>query len=95
MNEHHTLATTEKSERIATLIMHYKRGSLSIHEHDELDDWIACSDANMLLFEELTDKDALQEALNWMKEINYSRILRLLKKQLQFAGIRQWGSLLV
>ena len=51
----------EGAYRIAKLIAGYIQGKLSPKEHDELDEWVAASDENMKLFEELTDEANVQK----------------------------------
>ncbi|HVY75196.1 MAG TPA: FecR domain-containing protein [Puia sp.] len=48
-----------KAERIAYLIAGYINKSLTSDEQDELDNWVAESDHNILLFEELIDEKNL------------------------------------
>lgn len=43
----------EKAYRTAYLIAGFIKQTLTEEEHDELDEWVAASDDNMRLFEEL------------------------------------------
>lgn len=47
--------------RIAYLIAGFIRHTLTKEEHDELDRWVEASDANMRLFEDLTDPEYIAE----------------------------------
>jgi replicative DNA helicase len=53
----------QDSVRIAALIVKCLTGSLSVEEKKELDDWIALSEENRLLFKRLTDKEEIRENL--------------------------------
>ena len=59
----------EEARRIARLITGFIQGSLSEKEWDDLDDWIAASDKNMQLFEQLTDEDHLTESVERLRQI--------------------------
>lgn len=48
---------------IACLITRYMFFSITPEEHDRLDEWVAANDANMLLFETLTDSWKTEQAL--------------------------------
>lgn len=74
----------DKIQRIVYLISAYIRGSISPLEHDELDDWVAESDANMKLFEELTDEKKIKKGIDWMESIDSLRALKRVKSQVQF-----------
>jgi transmembrane sensor len=43
-----------KAERMAVLMVRFMLGTITAEEHDELDEWVAESDLNMRLFEEMT-----------------------------------------
>ncbi len=55
MNRHEGKTVAPAPERIAYLVAGYIKKTLSPSEHDELDAWVAASDENMLLFENMTD----------------------------------------
>ena len=72
MNEgkpHMDTMNQEEAQRIARLIAGFIRGELSQTEWDDLDDWIAASDKNMQLFEQLTDEDHLSESVEWLLQV--------------------------
>ncbi len=56
-----------KAERMAVLMVRYMLGTITADEHNEMDEWVAESDENMELFEEMTvDKitDVLKKLVN-------------------------------
>jgi transmembrane sensor len=61
--------------RIAQLIAKYVKGTISPSEHDELDQWVEASDDNMLLFEQLTDVQAIQGQLQELDATNWQAAL--------------------
>ncbi|HTD93127.1 MAG TPA: FecR domain-containing protein [Chitinophagaceae bacterium] len=71
--------------RTAYLVSGFIRGTLSNAEHDELDEWIGASDANMKLFEDLTDERNLKENMAWMDKVNSSRSFKKLEDEHAFA----------
>lgn len=77
-------AQSKEPGHIASLISMYLHQSIAPAEHDELDQWIAASDENMKLFEELTDKTTLYNELAWLQEIDSSHILKKIKRKLVF-----------
>lgn len=70
----------DQAGRIAYLIAGFIRNTLSEQEHNELDDWVNESDANMLLFEELTDEQNLKENLEWMDGVNSAKAFENLQQ---------------
>jgi len=72
------------AERIAILIAGYIRQTLSSAEHDELDDWVAASDENMLLFEDVTDEKKMQQELDKIDKEDTARVLKKIKERLHF-----------
>jgi transmembrane sensor len=74
----------EKAHRIAALISGYIHKGLTPDEHDELDRWVGESEANMKLFEELTDDKVSQQALDWLADADSPRMLKKLKGKLTF-----------
>jgi transmembrane sensor len=61
--------------RIAQLIAKYVKGTISPSEHDELDRWVEASDENMLLFEQLTDEQTINGALNKLEATDWKAAL--------------------
>lgn len=53
----------KKAERIAALIAAHLKGTITGEEADELDNWITESDENLELFENLTDEDNIEHAM--------------------------------
>jgi transmembrane sensor len=70
--------------RIAQLIAKYVKGTISPAEHDELDRWVEASDDNMLLFEQLTDEQAIQGQLQGLEATDWQAALEKVQ-----AGIGQ------
>ena len=69
-----TLNTHEKkARRIATLLAGYMRDNLTQDEHDELDLWVGASDKNMRLFEELTEENRIQLALQILNDPQFTK----------------------
>lgn len=60
----------EKEHRVAYLIASFITGDISEEEEQELEEWILQSDANMQLFEELTDERVLRDTLQWYHSID-------------------------
>lgn len=60
-----------KAQRIGYLIALYIQGTISPEEHDELDTWVAESDENMKLFEELTDEKNIELGLAEMEQVDW------------------------
>ena len=82
---HDDFSQTEKAQRIAYLISAYLRKSITQAEHDELDEWVGASDANMRIFEELTDEDQMKKALDFIQDADAEKSLNKVKSQLVFA----------
>ena len=77
----------EYSLYIAELIYKYRNNTLSESESDELNTWIAKSNANRQLFSELLDDEALfGELLEMEGEETDSRVQSILKKVEDMAG---------
>lgn len=72
------------AQRVACLITGYINKTLTESEHDELDNWVNESDANMKLFEDLTDEKNIKANLEWMEEINSKAAYEKLKKEGKF-----------
>jgi transmembrane sensor len=60
-----------EAQRIGELIALYIQGTISPQEHDELDAWVGESDANMRLFEELTDEKNIEKGLAEMEQADW------------------------
>jgi hypothetical protein len=71
---------------IADLIAGYTHGSLTHEEHDLLDEWVAASDANMYIFENLTDDNKMLKALDQFNEVETetARMRKRIKRKLHF-----------
>jgi ferric-dicitrate binding protein FerR (iron transport regulator) len=70
----------EGAYRTAYLIAGFIRQTLTEKEHDELDEWVAASDSNMQLFEDLTDEDSLTANLEWMDQVQTEKSYQSLKQ---------------
>jgi ferric-dicitrate binding protein FerR (iron transport regulator) len=70
--------------RIAYLIAGFVKGTLTTAEQEELDLWVAASDDNLRLFEELTDEDKLEEAQAFfaMKQARQQQSYGTVKKRI-------------
>lgn len=77
--------TEPSPQRIAYLIEGFLKGTLNSVEHDELDVWIEASEANMRLFEELTDEDKLEAAQAFF----IHREAQKKQQQQRYAGIKK------
>lgn len=75
----------EQAFRMAYLIAGYIRGTLSNAEHNELNEWVAASDENMLLFERLSDEQNIEEATKWIEERKTAEALQRAKEKIGFA----------
>ena len=97
MNEqpdHRNESQVERIDHLVDLIMKYKGDCIHDPEDKELNEWIVDNDANMGLFEELTDEASMKEAVEWMATANSSDALKKLKGQLHFERPRRRFSLL-
>lgn len=92
MNQQSKLPPDIEGQRVASLIAGYIRKTLSSAEHDELDRWVEASDANMQLFEELTDEDRLARNLEWLDNLDTEKQLAEVKKGMKFTPQRAPGS---
>ena len=81
----------EGAYRIAKLIAGYIQGKLSPKEHDELDEWVAASDENMKLFEELTDEANVQKTLEWWRRTDSEAALKKIKEQIGLKPKNHFG----
>ncbi len=80
--------------RISYLIGCIITGDLSIEERDELDAWVVADEANMRLFEDMTDKSTIDKFLQWLTTRDTEGKLVDAKKRLNFrrkgAVVRWW-----
>lgn len=74
----------QKTQRVAYLITGYIRKTLTVAEQDELDKWIEARDANMQLFEELTDEKHIQQNIAWMQKLQTNDALLKTKRSIGF-----------
>lgn len=72
------------AERAGYLIAGYINKTLTEREHDELDNWVNESDANMKLFEDLTDEKNIEDNLRLMDELKTKETFERLKAQGKF-----------
>lgn len=70
--------------RVAYLITGYINKTLTEAEHDDLDNWVNESDANMKLFEDLSDEKNIEANLKWMDEINTNAAYKRLTEEGKF-----------
>jgi ferric-dicitrate binding protein FerR (iron transport regulator) len=71
----------EKARRVAYLIAGYINQTLSVAEHDELDEWVSDNDDNMKLFEDLTDENNIFAAEEWIAKLDSKNALQKFKKR--------------
>lgn len=69
------------AQRTAYLIAGYIRNTLTEAEHDELDDWVNESNANMRIFEDLTDERNIAANLERMGQIDTDAAYTRLQEQ--------------
>ncbi len=77
---------SEQADRIKFLIAGFIRETLTESEQDELDAWVSASEENLLLFEDLTDENTIEESLKFLDEVNTEKALRQIKVK---AGIKK------
>jgi transmembrane sensor len=70
MNADFSKYNEDEARRIAYLVRGFLFNTLTEKEHNELDEWVAASDENMLLFEKLTDPKNLEEAVKYAERRN-------------------------
>lgn len=75
MNGDFSKYNEDEARRIAYLVHGFLFHTLTEEEHNELDDWVAATDENMILFEKLTDPKNLQEAVKWAEMRNKKEAL--------------------
>ena len=81
-----------RTERIAYLVAGFIRQTLTPDEQDELDNWVAESDHNVLLFEDLIDEKNLASMTEKISKIRTEMSLEKIKKKLLFKPVsrEQW-----
>ncbi|MBI3137202.1 MAG: DUF4974 domain-containing protein [Sphingobacteriales bacterium] len=70
---------SEDADRIKFLIAGFIRETLTEPEQDELDGWVSASEENLLLFEDLTDENDVEENLKFLDKVNTEKALRRIK----------------
>jgi len=76
-----------KAQRIAYLVAGYIKRTLSTQEQDELDNWVAESDDNVLLFEEMIDEKNLAAMTEKIREIRTVEALDKTKQRISFRPV--------
>ena len=81
----------QEAWRTAELLAKFLRNELTTEERAELDNWIAKSRKNQVLFEELTDEKNLKKAKQWFLELEKKKTQSLdsVKKKIQFETVRK------
>lgn len=85
--------TLENSRRIGYLIGGFITRTLTIEEQEELDAWVVADEANMQLFEDMTDDKMVDEFLRWLATRDTEGKLVEMKKRLKFkrkGKVIQW-----
>lgn len=84
----------ENSQRISYLIGGFITNILTIEEREELDAWVVADEANMQLFEDMTDDQMVDKFLKWLATRDTEGQLINVKKRLKFKKptrvIRWW-----
>jgi len=70
----------EQGQKYAELIVKHLQKTLSVDEKNELDEWIAASTENKLLFQELTDEVTLKNELCLIESISTANAWRHVKQ---------------
>lgn len=74
----------ENSQRISYLIGGFITNILTIEEREELDAWVVADEANMQLFEDMTDDQMVDKFLKWLATRDTEGQLINVKKRLKF-----------
>lgn len=74
----------ENSRRIAYLLGGFITNTLTIEEREELDEWVVADEANMQLFEDMTDDQMIDQYLKWLATRDTEGQLTNVKKRLRF-----------
>ncbi|MGZ3888304.1 MAG: hypothetical protein ACXVBP_12790, partial [Flavisolibacter sp.] len=82
----------ENAYRIAYLIAGHIRKTLTSVERLELDAWLDESERNFELFEELTDEENLEKALNWYRQKEQEESFKKLKQKIPFVSRKKVAS---
>lgn len=72
-----------EARRVARLIAGFIAGNLTKQDTETLDEWIAESDENMLLFEKLTDENNIEWAMAWFKQLDIRAALEQVEMSIQ------------
>ncbi|MBA2328386.1 MAG: hypothetical protein H0V91_02075, partial [Flavisolibacter sp.] len=84
----------EHAKRIGYLVAGFINETLTPEEHDELDRWVEESEANMMLFEELTDEKNIEEGLRNLRrrkqKKKYTEILKRISINPEKRGYQIW-----
>ena len=79
----------ENSQRISYLIGGFITNTLTIEEREELDAWVVADEANMQLFEDMTDDQMIDQFLKWLATRDTEGQLINVKKRLKFKNKSQ------
>jgi ferric-dicitrate binding protein FerR (iron transport regulator) len=81
----------QEAWRTAELLAKFLRNELTVEETEELDNWIAKSRKNQVLFEELTDEKNLKKAKQWFLELEKKKAQSLasVKTKIPFEPARK------
>lgn len=74
----------ENSQRIGYLIGGFITQTLTIEEREELDAWVVADEANMQIFEDMTDEKMVDTFLKWLATRDTEGKLIDMKKRLRF-----------
>ncbi|MCW3108787.1 MAG: hypothetical protein JWQ09_3293, partial [Segetibacter sp.] len=84
----------EQEHRTAYLIATYIQEKLTPAEQEELDNWVAASKENLLLFEELTDDNQLNKTLKWFHKLDVEKAKRRVHEKMNMNTKRPfWHSI--
>lgn len=72
------------AHRVAYLIAGHIRKTITPMERLELDEWLEASEDNVALFEDLTNEDKIQEAMEWFGQLDQEKTLQKLKERIPF-----------
>lgn len=86
MNQETNNDNHSQGQRIAYLVAAYVNHTITEAEHDELNAWVEESEANMRLFEELTDEQNIRNNLQLMSGIRTEQKLQEIKQKAGFAA---------
>jgi transmembrane sensor len=78
----------DEVHRTAYLISAYIQHKLTPAEREELDDWVAASKENLLLFEELSDDKQLKKTLHWFHKLDIEKAKRRVHQKMNVEPVR-------